>query len=134
MTTKAKPRSSGSPAPTRAGRKRLGIVAERARDAIGRGISSGRTLVAHVPATVRTTQARANAATSALQTLPDSTLRGLAGSSVGLAAGFYLARVPRVLTAAAVAPAMVMGWAILVRPRDRDATEFETSQRAGAAR
>lgn len=56
-----------------------------------------------------------------MQTLPDSTLRGLAGSSVGLAAGFYLARAPRVLTAVAAAPAMAMSWAILVRPRDRHA-------------
>lgn len=117
MTTRSEPRSSGSAASTRTGQKGLGIVVELARGAIGRGSSAGRTLVSHVPVTVRATRAGANAATRILQTLSDSTLRGLAGSSVGLAAGFYLARFPRAVTAAALAPAVAATWAILVRPR-----------------
>jgi hypothetical protein len=53
-----------------------------------------------------------------LQVLPDSTLRGLAASSMGLGAGFYLAGVSRLMTAAAIAPAMVIGAAILLRPAE----------------
>jgi hypothetical protein len=42
-------------------------------------------------------------------------------SSVSLGAGFYFAGVPRLATAAAVAPAVIFGAAIILRPGD-DAT------------
>ena len=121
MTTKHEPRSPGPAASTHGGPKRLTVVGTHARGALRRAISTAGKLVSHMPATIESTRAGANAATGALQTLPDSTLRGLAGASVGLAAGFYLARVPRAVTATAVAPAFAMGWAILVRPRNRAA-------------
>ncbi|HEX7472680.1 MAG TPA: hypothetical protein VF323_06330 [Candidatus Limnocylindrales bacterium] len=73
-------------------------------------------LVERVPGTMRATRSRAQGTTSALQTLPDSTLRWLAASSVGLGAGFYLARAPRLIIAAGVAPAVIMGAAIAMRP------------------
>jgi hypothetical protein len=76
------------------------------------------TFASHLPGVLRATRVRANATTSALQILPDSTLRGLAATSAGLGAGFYLAGVPRMVTAAAMAPAMVIGAAILLRPGD----------------
>jgi hypothetical protein len=75
-------------------------------------------VVTHLPATARATQRGARTTTSALQALPDSTLRGLAASSIGLGAGSYLARGPRLLTAAAVIPGLVFGAAIIVRPND----------------
>jgi len=61
MTTRPEPRSSGSPASTRAGPKRLGIVAQLARGN-SRGISTGQKLVSRAPLAVRTTRVRANAA------------------------------------------------------------------------
>jgi len=57
--------------------------------------------------------------TGALQTLPDSTLLGLAAGSVGVGAGFYLARRPRWVVAAGIIPALVMAGAILLRPISR---------------
>ena len=118
MPAKPEPRPSGRPTSAGSGRKRLGIFARRASGAIHLAQAMARTFVSHLPATVHATRVGANATTSALQILPDSTLRGLAASSVGLGAGFYLAGVPRLVTAAAMAPAMVIGAAIVVRPGD----------------
>jgi hypothetical protein len=42
--------------------------------------------------------------------------RRLAASSIGIGAGFYLAGVPRLITATAVTLAMIIGAAIVVRP------------------
>jgi hypothetical protein len=69
--------------------------------------------------TMTATRDGARATTSALQTLPDSTLRWLAASSVGLGAGLYLAGKKRILIAAGVAPAVIMGAAIALRPSKR---------------
>jgi hypothetical protein len=74
------------------------------------------TLIARLPGTVNATRAGAHETTSALQALPDTTLRSLAATSVGLGAGFYLAGAPRLVVAAGVAPAIVMGAAIVLRP------------------
>ena len=73
-------------------------------------------LVGRVTGTKNATRAGAHATTSALQTLPDSTLRWLAASSVGLGAGLYLAGKRRLVIAAGVAPALIMGAAIALRP------------------
>jgi hypothetical protein len=56
--------------------------------------------------------------TTALQALPDPTLRWLAATSVGLGAGLYLAGVPRGVIAAAVTPAILLGAAIVGRPHE----------------
>lgn len=118
MTPKPEPSSTGSPASTGSGRTRLRIAVRRASDAFDLASSSARTLGSQLSATAQTTRSRAKATTTALQTLPDSTLRGLAVSSLGLGAGFYLAGVPRLATAAAVTPAMILGAAIITRPGD----------------
>jgi hypothetical protein len=118
MTVKSERRSAATNTAGHSGRKRLGFV-QRAPGAIDLALSTTRTLVSHLPATMRATRVRANATTSALQILPDSTLQGLAASSVGFGAGFYLAGVPRLVTVAAVAPAMIIGAAIILRPGDR---------------
>jgi uncharacterized protein YjbJ (UPF0337 family) len=83
--------------------------------------SSATTLVGRMPGTVRATRARASEATSALQRLPDSTLRWLAAGSLGVAAGFQLAGAPRLVRAAGAAPALLMGAAIALRPTDEHA-------------
>jgi hypothetical protein len=75
-----------------------------------------RALVDRLPGTVRATRIGANGATSALQALPDSTLRWLAAGSVGVGAGLFLAGAPRVVVAAGVVPALAMGAAALARP------------------
>ena len=65
------------------------------------------------------TRAGAQGTTIVLQTLPDPTLRSLAATSLGLGAGFYLAGAPRLLVAAGIAPALIMGAAMVLRPIDR---------------
>jgi hypothetical protein len=75
-------------------------------------------VIARVPATVEATRSGARGTTSVLRNLPDSTLRWLAASSVGLGAGLYLAGKPRLLIAAGMAPALFMGAAIVGRPTE----------------
>jgi hypothetical protein len=97
-------------------RRRLGNLFRRALGAVHLGLATAGTLVARLPEMARATRVRANATTSTLQLLPDSTLQGLAASSIGLGTGFYLAGSPRLFTAAAVTPAMIIGAAIALRP------------------
>ena len=97
-------------------RKRLGNLVRRASGAVDLGLATAGSLVAQAPGTARATRIRANATTSALQRLPDSTLQGLAASSIGLGAGLYLAGSPRLVAAVALTPAMMMGAAIVLRP------------------
>jgi hypothetical protein len=78
--------------------------------------AGARALLDRLPGTVRATRVGANGATSALQALPDSTLRWLAAGSVGMGAGLFLAGAPRVVVAAGVVPALAMGAAALARP------------------
>ncbi|MBI2762359.1 MAG: hypothetical protein HYX54_01170 [Chloroflexi bacterium] len=74
------------------------------------------TIVGRAAGSMRATQASAASTTSALQGLPDSTLRGLAATSVGLGAGFFLAGKPRLIVAAGMAPALFAAVAIALRP------------------
>jgi hypothetical protein len=68
--------------------------------------------------------ARAVAATSAgvgwtmrrVQGMPSSTRESLAAGSVGLGAGLLIGGAPRLVAATGVAPAVVIGAAILLRP------------------
>jgi len=64
----------------------------------------------------RAARTGAGGTTGALQTLPDSTLRGVAAASIGVGAGFYLARAPRLAIATGIAPALIMAAAIVLRP------------------
>ena len=98
------------------GRRRPVNRVRRASGAIHLSLTTARSLLARLPGAARATWVRANATTSALQLLPDSTLQGLAAGSVGLGAGLYLAGLPRFVTAAAVTPAMIIGAAIALRP------------------
>jgi hypothetical protein len=61
-------------------------------------------------------RAGAENAVTRLQTLPDSGLRLLAAVSLGLGAGLRLAGAPRLVTLTALAPASVLGFAIVSRP------------------
>lgn len=67
-------------------------------------------------AVLRAARMGARDTTGALQTLPDSTLMGVAATSIGVGAGFYLARAPRLAIATGIAPALIMAAAIVLRP------------------
>ena len=103
-------------APARGRRARLSSVAHRIASGMKTAGATASTLIGHVPGTVRATRTGAQDTTSALQTLPDSTLRWLAASSVGLSAGLRLARAPRLVVAAGALPALLAGAAIALRP------------------
>jgi hypothetical protein len=105
------PRSAGQ-----ALRARAAGLARGVSGAVTLSRAGAATLIAHLPGTMHATRAGAHGTTSALQSLPDTTLRSLAATSVGLGAGFYLAGAPRLAVAAGVAPAIVMGAAIVLRP------------------
>lgn len=82
----------------------------------GRARESFATVAGHVPATARATAAGARGTTSALQQIPDATLRWLTAGAVGLAAGLQVAGAPRWMQAAGIVPAVFMGAAIALRP------------------
>ncbi len=93
-------------------------VVERASGAM-RSVRTGATALGRrLPGTVRASGTAGHQATAALQRLPDSTLRWIAATSVGLAAGLRIAGAPRLVTAAGAAPALLMGAAIALRPTE----------------
>jgi hypothetical protein len=94
-------------------------ISQGARSAVGAARAGVATIARRAPGTARATRTAARRTTSALQRLPDSKLRWLTASSVGLAAGFKLAGAPRLVTAAGAAPALFMGAAIALRPTGR---------------
>jgi hypothetical protein len=95
---------------------RLAGTGGRAFGALNTAAKRATMFISRVPGTVHATQTGAQGTTNALRRLPDSTLRWLAASSVGLGAGFYLAGAPRLAIAVGVAPALFMGAAIVGRP------------------
>jgi len=127
MNATPEPSASDPGTSTGRGRKRPVDLARRATGAVELGIATIGRLFAHVPGTARATRVRANATTSALQHLPNSTLQGLAASCIGLGAGFYFAGLPRLVTAAAVTPAMIRGAAIVLRPTKTSAGSATTT-------
>jgi hypothetical protein len=113
---KSRRRPTLSLAPARNLPRQIPNIVPRMTGAMKIARSGAKRLIAGVPGTVNATRGTAHGATNALQALPDSTLRWLAASSVGLGAGFYLAGAPRLVAAAGVAPALIMGAAIALRP------------------
>lgn len=99
---------------------------ERARrrrsDAVEVVRERGASALKHASGAIDATLTRVREASRTVQTVPDSTLRWLAASSIGLGAGLFLARAPRVVVAAGVAPALVAAAAIVAR-QDSIATE-----------
>ncbi len=73
----------------------------------------------HLPEAVDVARAGALETTTTLQTMGDPALQLLAAASVGCATGLYLAGSPRLITLAAIAPAVIVGVAILTRPGRR---------------
>ena len=90
--------------------------------------TSATTLARRLPGSVHATRAGAHEVTSALQRLPDSTLRWIAATSVGLGAGLRLAGAPRLVSAAGAAPALIVGAAIALRPTESAAPAHEQAE------
>lgn len=114
--TKPGRRPPGTLAPARDTQTHRAGALRRVTGAIGIARASAARLIARVPGALRATRAGAHGATTALQTLPDPTLRWIAATSVGLGAGLRLAGAPRLVSAAGAAPALIVGAAIALRP------------------
>jgi len=91
-------------------------VVSAARSGVGAVRHGVHGIAVRLPATVRATRAGAQWTLETLQTLPDSTLRSLAATSVGLGAGLSFTRAGRLAAMVGVLPAMVLSTAIAVRP------------------
>ena len=91
-------------------------IVKAAKSSVGAVRHGVHGIAVRLPATVRATRAGAHWTVETLQTLPDSTLRSLAATSVGLGAGLSFTRAGRLAAIAGVLPAMVLSTAIAVRP------------------
>ncbi len=69
-----------------------------------------------IPGAVHRVRLGADETTTALQTMPDPTLRLFAAASIGMATGLYLAGAPRLIVLAAITPAVLAGGAMATRP------------------
>jgi hypothetical protein len=123
--TESERRSPGTPAPANELHENRAGAVRRISDAIELARRGAITVIERVPGTVRATRAGAHGMTTALQTLPDSTLRWIAATSVGLGAGLRLAGAPRLVSAAGAAPALIVGAAIALRPIKPVAPAYE---------
>lgn len=68
------------------------------------------------PGAVDATRAGALRTKQAVQAMSDSNLRSLSAGSVGLGAGLFIGGAPRLVAAAGIAPAIVMGATFFTRP------------------
>jgi hypothetical protein len=102
-------------------------AAGQVRDAVGGALdhvpalietarTSAEQVAEHAPEAIERARVGTQQATTSLQAMPDTTLRMLAGVSVGLSAGLGLAGAPRLVILAALAPALLVGGAIATRP------------------
>ena len=87
---------------------RVPDVLEAARSGVGQ-------VADQMPAAVERTRVGAVRTTMTLQGMPDTTLRLIAGASIGLAAGLTLAGAPRLVSLAALVPALFAGGAEATR-------------------
>jgi hypothetical protein len=91
-------------------------LAAQLRSAVRVARATGPTLRRRSARAVAATRAGVGWTTRTVQAMPSSTSRSLAAGSVGLGAGLYLGGAPRLVAASGVAPAVVIGAAILLRP------------------
>jgi hypothetical protein len=103
---------------SRAGQIRVAV--EGAVDHVPDVLESARTgaerVAGHLPDAADRARLGVEATTTSLQSLPDPTLRLVAAASIGLATGLHLAGAPRLITIAAMAPALLAGGAMATRP------------------
>jgi|SoimicMinimDraft_4_1059732.scaffolds.fasta_scaffold194955_1 hypothetical protein len=87
---------------------RVPVVLEAARSGVGQ-------VADQMPAAVERGRIGAVRTTTSLQAMPDTTLRLIAGASIGLAAGLTLAGAPRLVSLVALVPAIFVGGAEATR-------------------
>ena len=85
-------------------------MVDEARDRAGQ-------VAERLPGAFSSMRSGAESGVTRLQTMPESALRLLAAVSIGQGAGLRLAGAPRLVTLAGFAPASIMGFAIMTRPR-----------------
>jgi hypothetical protein len=92
------------------------MLATRLRAAVRIARTTGPMLRRRSAPVVAATRAGLGWTTRTVQGMPSSTSRSLAAGSVGLGAGLYIGGAPRLVAATGVAPAVIIGAAILLRP------------------
>jgi len=97
-------------------RKRFTELGRRVTGGIRTARTGAARLVERAPETMHAARASGRGLTVALQKMPDSKLRWLSATSIGMGTGFFLSRAPRLVVAAGIVPAVVMGAAIASRP------------------
>ena len=97
-------------------RDTVGDAMNRVPDMMESARSGIEQVAERMPDAVERTRVGARRTTISLQALPDTTLRLLAGASIGMAAGLSLAGAPRLIALAALVPALFVGSALATRP------------------
>lgn len=77
--------------------------------------ATGAELMRRLPSALGTTRAAIRTTTGVVDSMPTAAIRALAAGSAGLGAGLYLGGAPRLVVAAGLAPAVVLGAAALSR-------------------
>lgn len=90
-----------------------------AGDAAGTVRDGVDSLSRQLPTAIETVEAGARATTALLRVMPDENLRLLAAVSIGLGAGLFLAGAPRLVTLAALTPALLVATVAITRPVTR---------------
>ena len=114
----SKRRSLNGKTPLRRVRGNLRRIGHQVLDGVRKVRAAAVAVVEQVPETADAARTGALDTAVAVQRLPNSTLRWLAASSVGLGTGFFLSGAPRVVIAAGMTPALILGAAIVARSTD----------------
>ena len=99
--------------------KRSNVLATRLRGAVRIARTTGPVLGRRSVRAVAATRAGLGWTSRRVQAMPASTSQSLAAGSVGLGAGLLIAGAPRLVAATGVAPAVLIGASILMRPREQ---------------
>ena len=98
----------------------LAKTADQARGALQNGADALRDgadeLGAQLPAAFEALQAGARATSKSMRTMPEENLRLMLAMSAGLGVGLYMAGSPRLVTLAALAPALLIAGVWMSRP------------------
>jgi len=98
--------------------KRPSMLAAQLQTAVRIARTTGPMLRHRSAPVVAATRAGLGWTTRTVQAMPSSTSRSLAAGSVGLGAGLYIGGAPRIVAAAGLAPAAVIGAATLLRSNE----------------
>ena len=99
--------------------KRSSMLVAQLRSAVRVARATGPTLRRRSARTAAATRAGLGWTTRTVRAMPRSTSQSLAAGSVGLGAGLFIGGAPRIVAATGVAPAVVIGAAILLRPDEK---------------